>query len=738
MKGYTFLPSGFGILALLLTSYVTHGQTLVRGVIVDAQQNALANASVSVLNTYAGTSTEVDGTFSFTTDQRGVLTIVAQSIGFANQQLKVTIGDSTKVITGLRIVLSEQSVMLNDVTVRTRRTNFLASEGLTSLRPIEIRAMGGANADIGNGIRALPGVQATGDATGLFVRGGTADETKVYVDGMAVSNFFYTGSPDVSQRARFAPELFSGNSFSSGGYSALYGQAMSSALILESNDVATRSTVGGNISTIGAAVDYNRVIKPQRMSVGASLNYSNLSPYYQVIPQRRSFGSGPEATDLIFNVKYKLANGGMLKVLGSLGSNTLQFVDNSTPRPTQYGLVSKNSFSSLTYTGSVGGRWSINAGFAATLTGNTYRRDSLMASTDAAWTSNTRAVNQQIYNSRVVFRRTLGGATDLYVGAEHTSTQVASTYTRQDGLGYTLRVNDQYGAVFAESNISLSRVLQARVGLRAEASSAVNDAALSPRLSLSFIPNKHVKVMGSFGQFYQQPVVDYLYRNTSQLTFQRATHTILSYQYTGVNKLLRLEVYNKQYNNLIRTVPDTLSGGAGYARGLEVYWKEDSRIKNVNYWVSYSYLDTKRQYLSFPTAARPNFAAKHTLTAVVNVLLPTIPMNIGLTYTGASGRPYYNPNQSEANFLADRTPAYHNVGMTVAYLGRFFKSNSTLAFSVNNLLGSTQIFNYQYNTPTDRVAVTPLARRFFYVGLFLNWGTDKRPKTLNSILPSNL
>ena len=734
MKSYPFcLVSALG---LLLLSFTIQAQVVIRGTVVDAQQNPLANANVSVLNTYSGATTEVDGTFAFSTDQRGRITVLAQSVGYATQQLTVQIGDSARSVNDLRMVLSEQSVMLEGVTVRTRKTNFLASEGLTSLRPIEIRAMGGSNADIGNGIRALPGVQATSDATGLFVRGGTGDETRVYVDGLAVNNFFYTGSPDVSQRARFAPELFSGNSFSSGGYSALYGQAMSSALILESNDVATRSTFGGNISTTGAALEYNRLVKPDRLSVGTTLNYTNMGPYYQLVPQRRSFSSGPEFVDLIGNLKYKLSNGGMLKVLGSIGTNKLQFIDKPFKLPTQYGLLSRNAFVSVSYIASVGGAWSVNAGFAATSAINTYQRDSLMTSKATDWTSNTRTVDQQMYNSRLVFRRALGTAADLYIGAEHTATTFANTYARQDGRSYTLRAYDQYGAFFAESNISLSRFFQARIGLRAEASSVVQDAAISPRMSLSYVKGKHTKVTASFGQFYQQPISDYLLQNTSRLSFQRATHYTLSYQYVNVNKLLRIELYNKQYNHLIRTVPDTNTTGTGYARGLEVFWKEDSRIKNVNYWVSYSYLDTKRQYLSYPIMTRPTFAAPHTITMVVNVLLPAIPMNIGLTYTGAAGRPYYNPNQPAASFLSDRTPAYHNVGMTVAYLGRFFKSNSTLAFSVNNLLGSQQVFGYQYGGPSERAAVTPLAKRFFYLGLFLNWGTDKRTKNLNSILPT--
>jgi vitamin B12 transporter len=738
MKNRTCVRFASGLFPwLLFLTYAVQGQVVIRGVVVDAQQTPLASANVSLLNTYAGASSEADGTFSFSTDQRGSVTVQARCLGFADQQLTVRISDSTRVVSGLRLVLTERSVMLEGVTIRSRKTNFLATEGLPGLRPLEIRAMGGANADIGNGIRALPGVQATTDATGLFVRGGTADETSVYVDGLAVKNFFYVGSPDVSQRGRYAPELFSGNSFSSGGYSALYGQAMSGALVLASTGIATRSSVGGNVSTTGAALDYTRVVKADRFSINASLTYSNLGPYYRVIPQRRTYTGSPEFADLILNLKYKLANGGMLKLLGSLGTNTLQFIDQPFDQPTQYGLRSRNAFSSLSYTGSVGRKWTVNAGLAITLAGNRYQRDSLLrAGGNTGWASVSQTVEQQTYNSRVVFRRALSNAADLYVGAEHTANTYASTYARQDGRSYTLRANDQYGAVFAESNISLGRVFQTRIGLRAEASGLLHDAGLSPRLSLTYLPNKRIKVTGSYGQFYQSPAPDYLLRHPDRLNFQRATHYILTYQYTDLNKLLRVELYHKQYNHLIRTVPDTSSGGTGYASGLEVFWKEDSRIKNVNYWVSYSYLDTKRQYLGFPVEARPVFAAQHTVTMVVNVLLPALPVNIGLTYTGASGRPYYNPNRTEADFLTDRTPAYHNVGLTVAYLSRFFKSNSTLAFSVSNLLGSQQVFGYKYNGLTERVASTPLATRFFYVGLFLNWGTAQPTKTGNLPIPN--
>ena len=57
-----------------------------------------------------------------------------------------------------------------------------------------------------------------------------------------MNNFFYSSVPNVAQRGRFSPFIFKGTVFSAGGYSALYGQALSSALILESIDLPEQSS----------------------------------------------------------------------------------------------------------------------------------------------------------------------------------------------------------------------------------------------------------------------------------------------------------------------------------------------------------------------------------------------------------------------------------------------------------------------------------------------------------------
>ena len=59
------------------------------------------------------------------------------------------------------------------------------------------------------------------------------------------------------------------------------------------------------------------------------------------------------------------------------------------------------------------------------------------------------------------------------------------------------------------------------------------------------------------------------------------------------------------------------NNGFGDAKGIEFFWRDRKTIKNVDYWISYSYLDTKRDFLNYPFAIEPSFAAKHTASLVV-------------------------------------------------------------------------------------------------------------------------
>ncbi|MCU0467435.1 MAG: TonB-dependent receptor [Arcicella sp.] len=719
------------IIVWLATVSGTLAQTIIKGKITDPKGNAIEGVSVGVSETFAGASTESDGSYSFHFNQKGTFKLYAKMVGLDAQNQIITVSDSTKIVE-VSFKMKESNVLLNDVVVSTRKVDFLGKKALMELHPMELRAMGGTNADIANGFRNTPGVQTVNESTGLFVRGGTNDETKVYIDGINANNFFYTGSPEVSQRGRFNPELFSGNYFSTGGFSALFGQALSSVLMLETNTIANRSTISGNISSIGSSLEYNKVLKPEKLSVGATINYSNLSPYYGIVKQNRNFNDGPEFADFIFHAKYKFKDGNILKILGTLGTNKTGFGDARFNKNLQYNLKSDNAFASVAYAGAIGKTF-INVGVGASFMNNVSSLDSLQWDGAARTWNGARKQNGFQLNNRIVLRWLLDNSMDIYLGAEHTYNHNTNRSFLSDALKKSYEYSENYEAIFTESNFSITQKLSARAGVRAETSSLTEEIKVSPRLSVFYTFAPKNKLTLSFGQFYQQANSDYLWIN-KKLKFQQADHYIIGYQKETPTTIFRAEAYRKNYANLVQTLTDTTSTGKGYAQGFELFWKDNGRIKNIDYWVSYSFLDTKRQYLNYPREVQPTFAAAHTFVLVTNYFVPKVPLNIGFTYSYASGRPYYNPTKPASGFLTDFTPAYHNTGMTIAYLSNFLKAKSVLAFTVSNLLGNEQVFSYRYASDNTREAITPLARRFFYLGLFLNWGVDKRSKTINDLL----
>ena len=244
----------------------------------------------------------------------------------------------------------------------------------------------------------------------------------------------------------------------------------------------------------------------------------------------------------------------------------------------------------------------------------------------------------------------------------------------------------------------------------------------------------------AYGNFYQNPSNNVL-KFEQDLKAQMTSHYILNYQYVNKGKIFRAEAYRKDYDNLVRFDTEFegfdsnyTSDGDGYAQGLDLFWRDNSGIKNMDYWVSYSYLDTERNHRNFPVAAQPNFATKHNLSVVGKYWVDNWKSQIGISYAFSSGRPYTNPNTDQ--FLGERTKSFNSISFNWAYL---LSQQKILYFSVNNLLGFNNINGYQYsNTPDingnfSRRALVPAADQFFFVGFFWTISEDGTDNQLDNL-----
>jgi hypothetical protein len=300
-------------------------------------------------------------------------------------------------------------------------------------------------------------------------------------------------------------------------------------------------------------------------------------------------------------------------------------------------------------------------------------------------------------------------------------------------------LNDHYNAAFAETDIYLTNDIAAKIGGRVEYSSIIDKANVAPRLSLAYKTGKDAQVSVAYGTFYQKPENMQLIQ-TTDLGYTKATHYIANYQKTNKLYTFRLEAFYKKYEDLIKTSPVLSNDGEGYAKGIEVFFRDKKTIKNLDYWVSYSYLDTKRDYLNYPAKLQPHFAADHTASLVTKRWVTKLSTGFNFTYSYASGRPYYNfkyNNSTNKYTIADQgtTKDFHNLGFSANYVKKVGNAYAVLVGSVTNVLGANQVFGYNYSYNGFRKeAITPPAKRFFFVGVFISWGVDRTQDAINGNL----
>ncbi len=211
---------------------------------------------------------------------------------------------------------------------------------------------------------------------------------------------------------------------------------------------------------------------------------------------------------------------------------------------------------------------------------------------------------------------------------------------------------------------------------------------------------------------------------------------------------MRFETYYKKYEDLIKTSNNFYkpiainNNGNGYAKGIELFWRDKKTLKNIDYWISYSYLDSKRNYLNYTESLFPNFAAKHTVSIVAKKFITEWKTGFNLSYNYNSGRPYYNFVTENGNTILKnqgQTKDYNVLNFSVNYVPsvgkKEAKSFSVFVLSVNNVLGSKNIYGYNFSSDGMRsAAIKPPVNTFIFVGWFISFGTDKTQEAINGNL----
>ncbi len=750
-----------GFLLLIFSGFYhdSLAQTKITGKVTDTRGNPLNAVSITVLDSYDGATTDSAGNFSFDCAETGEQTLQATISGYTVFSQKIRLSGSPIAINP---VLKELITDLNAVVLTAGAFEASDKKKGTVLSSLDVVTTAGSNGDVTGAIKTLPGTQQVGESEGLFVRGGTATESKIFIDGSLVNNFFFSSLPGIATRGRFNPFLFKGTVFSAGGYSALYGQALSSALILESVDLPDRTEASVDLSVLFAGAGIEKLAKNKKSSWGASYSYTDLSLAFKLIPQKQDFYKTPRyhTGDANFRIKTKK---GILKYYGYLSQNEVGIRNpdiDTAQLKLAFFIKNVNTYHNLSYRQNLSSSWKLNTAISYSTNKDEIQnelQDSLNTKVQAQPASpyankNFNVQNKATYmQGRLVFDKRLGGLNVLRFGADHFYSHENVTFSNYQAQQFLQSVKENLTAVFAEADIYLTKNLAAKTGLRSEHSALLNKINVAPRFSLAYKLPDASQLSFAYGIFYQNPERRYLPTPNANLDFSRATHYILQYQKIKNDRIFRSELFYKNYDRLYKTNV-ALSGqaaintlGNGYAKGLELFWRDKKTINDFDYWVSYSFLDTKRNYLNFPGLIVPNFAAKHTASLVMKKFFLPIKTGFNASYTFATGRPYYNivydNNLQQTKFAdAGKTIPYNNLSFSLNYLPALgdakAKIFSVVVVSISNILNLKQVYGYNYGTvnTNNRTPILPTSRRFLFVGWFINFGTDRTQDAINGNL----
>ncbi|ETZ20529.1 TonB-dependent receptor [Pedobacter sp. V48] len=733
------------LILLVLASSFAFGQYRISGMVKSDKGKAIPLASVLLSPSNKGATTDSTGKFSFE-GLKGKQVLSVSSIGYKLFKKDISLDSSLY----LNIVLKPDTRTLNEVTISAG--SFEASDKAkgASLTAMDAFTVAGSMADLSLALRSLPGAQQVGDLDGLFVRGGTGDETKQFIDGTLLKNPNYPRVPGVQQYARVNPILFKGILFSTGGYSALYGQAMSSALILESNELPEKSSAYFAIFPPSSNAGIQQLSRNKKSSYGVTLRYSNATFYNSIVKQKPDYFSGPEYIEGDANFRIKTGKTGMLKFYTNWNISDVGMLNadiDSAALRSSYQVKGKSIYNNLSYKDFLADNWQVDAGLAYsynedhTINGlqNIYGQPVNPEEVELSYKNAQRLIRSNFAQARIVFTNTLSNNQALRFGAEH-------FYNRDRGFSNdsTLAITDNLSAAFVEGDIYLAKNLAAKIGGRIEYSSLLNKAVAAPRASLAYRLKDGGQFNLAYGIFYQEPLNEILYRSTD-LKFSRATHYVLNYTKKANNRFLRIEAYRKQYSDLVKTIPVINNEGSGYAQGVELFFRDKKTIKNLDYWVTYTYLDTKRDYLNYPFALQPAFATPHTATIAIKQNFQDINTYVNVSYAIATGRKYYDIRYNADHnaykiFDQGKTKAYSVMNLQIAHLFSIFSSwkqrpVSGFSVGVNNILGTKQVFGYNYSLDgTNKVPITLPATRFFYAGVFMSFGIDRTSDFLDKNL----
>lgn len=636
MKFFIYISLTF----LIVFNLSAQDKSSIQGTVLDeTTQQPIIGANVILPGTTFGAATDIEGNFYIGGIPVGTYLLRVDYIGYSPRTVSdVVVKTSRPSVLNVEIQESvlelEAAIVVADYFVKSQDTP--ASTQVQSSE--EIRRLPGGFEDVVRAISILPGVaQADGGRNDLIVRGGAPSENLYIIDNIEVPNINHFGT----QGASGGPQSFINldfvdkTSFSTGGFTAKYGDRLSSVLDISlregledqyvSKTTISASQFGFNLEG-GLPQDGNFLFSARRS-------------YLDFIFKAAGFGFVPEYWDFLGKASFKLNQTDQLTFLGIAALNNVKWFNDTQEQRNSNSQVLGSDQQQIV--AGVSYQHLLNSGlFTMALSQVNVDYDFNQKNT------NLEPIFQNVSHDRQTSLKAdgvwrLNRNLRLSAGAKLNRTDFYSDMllNQEDvpGIG-TLRVEQEYSTIGYKSGAYAQLAqrffrLNYTAGIRVDHYSILEAApVLSPRFSVSYNLTGELTSTLSVGRYNQYPSTVWLVAEESNRDLEpiKADQIVLGLEYLWrADTRVTIEAYTKQYQNypvsltrpylvMVNTgagfggseegfasfgVDPLSSDGTGWARGLELFIQK--KMSEVPYYGTLSVSYNQASFKALDGIERP-------------------------------------------------------------------------------------------------------------------------------------
>lgn len=718
---------------LFLFFNLGYSQIKISGKITDKDALPVVGANVVIKGTIDGATADEKGYFEFETSKKGSFILICTSIGFKEFSKNINISNDSMVI---NIVMETEGYKTDEIIVTA--SSFTSGENSkVTLTPLEIVRIPGADADLFRAITTFPGSNQVDEGSRIAVRGGDPNEVLTFLDNASLYNpFIFQDAYNTQSFSTINPWGLRGINFSSGGFSARFGNVLSAVLDLQSYDLPSSNGIFAFIGLANASLQGAYVSPDTKFGATFATYQTYIKPFLDLNGITEDYSKSPTATGFGGTLVYKTSETGILKLYANYDHSKVG-IRNSSPSFNGYVNSEANSFfTNLKYSVAPTSVSLLNVS-ASFSNYNSISKYGVLDNSAGNLYSKIRAD----------FSTPLNEALDFSAGTEFEYNKYESNgkvpllfyNLRPDAPFFELNSSKNSGrlGLYSELKSKISKYFAIVGGIRSDYYSISKKVILDPRLSLVFRLSEHSYIKGSAGIYHQNPALEYfLESGKTDLLPEQSNHYILGYEYNrDGDYIFRVEGYYKDYKNLLlfdRFFQNFSSSGYGFAKGVDLFLKVRLKPK-FNGWISYAIADSRRKQFYATNVSSANYDITHTLSVVGEYNI-TERLTIGATYKYSTGKPFtpvtgsiFEPSQDVyipffAEVNSGRMPDYRRFDMNMQYIFNFLGKFAVAVVAVNNILNVNNVFEYTY-TPdySKKIGISYNSPRIIYVGLGLQF-----------------